>query len=427
MLKNLVLNNVGPADEMTLEFGDRLNILTGDNGLGKSFLLDIIWWVLTRTWPAEVNPDLTAGKKAIPHRKKTGKIEYEFTGKSKSEDFSSKYRPATQSWTRREGRPTNPGLVLYAMSDGSFAVWDPARNYWKNPKSEKIQSGPAAYVFSPKEVWDGLETEDGKWLCNGLIRDWANWQKEDKIDFGNLKVLLKSLSPTIGEIIAPGPLTRIDLNDVRDMPTLRMPYAQDVAIVHASSGMRRIIALAYFLLWVWKEHRLAAQLIREKPSQQVVFLVDEIESHLHPSWQKSIVPAVLNVMKALHKEAGVQLITATHSPLIMASIEPVFDTRLDSWFDLDLMDKKAVLTKRDFQNHGDADRWLMSEAFDLKSSRAIEFEKLVAEATSLVKEESKPKLSEIKKMNDELAKALDPTDSFLTCWQHICRAKGWLK
>ncbi len=27
------------------------------------------------------------------------------------------------------GRPENPGLVLYAMAHGGFAVWDPARNY----------------------------------------------------------------------------------------------------------------------------------------------------------------------------------------------------------------------------------------------------------------------------------------------------------
>jgi hypothetical protein len=37
---------------------------------------------------------------------------------------------------------------------------------------------PQVCVFSPKEVWDGLEREDGTWLCNGLIRDWASWQKE---------------------------------------------------------------------------------------------------------------------------------------------------------------------------------------------------------------------------------------------------------
>jgi DNA repair ATPase RecN len=51
MLKSLHLKNVGPAPEMTLELGSRMNLITGDNGLGKSFLLDVMWWALTRRWP----------------------------------------------------------------------------------------------------------------------------------------------------------------------------------------------------------------------------------------------------------------------------------------------------------------------------------------------------------------------------------------
>ena len=59
MLKKLKLSNVGPIPEFEFEFGDRLNLFTGDNGLGKSFLLDIIWYALTRKWPADVNKNLT--------------------------------------------------------------------------------------------------------------------------------------------------------------------------------------------------------------------------------------------------------------------------------------------------------------------------------------------------------------------------------
>ena len=51
MLEALTLRNVGPASEMSMELGSRLNIVTGDNGLGKSFLLDVAWWALTRKWP----------------------------------------------------------------------------------------------------------------------------------------------------------------------------------------------------------------------------------------------------------------------------------------------------------------------------------------------------------------------------------------
>ncbi len=30
--------------------GERLNLLVGDNGLGKSFVLEIIWWALSGKW-----------------------------------------------------------------------------------------------------------------------------------------------------------------------------------------------------------------------------------------------------------------------------------------------------------------------------------------------------------------------------------------
>jgi hypothetical protein len=39
MINQLKITNVGPAPEMELDFGKRLNLLTGDNGLGKSFLV----------------------------------------------------------------------------------------------------------------------------------------------------------------------------------------------------------------------------------------------------------------------------------------------------------------------------------------------------------------------------------------------------
>lgn len=50
MLSELHLVDTGPGPKLDLELGPRLNVLTGDNGLGKSFVLDVIWWVLTGVW-----------------------------------------------------------------------------------------------------------------------------------------------------------------------------------------------------------------------------------------------------------------------------------------------------------------------------------------------------------------------------------------
>ena len=49
-LISIRLTNVGPAKEFYLDFGERLTLIAGDNGLGKSFLLDAAWWALTSTW-----------------------------------------------------------------------------------------------------------------------------------------------------------------------------------------------------------------------------------------------------------------------------------------------------------------------------------------------------------------------------------------
>lgn len=336
MIWFLKLTNVGPAPQMEITFGRRLNLLTGDNGLGKSFLLDIAWWALTRKWPAEVNNKLPAGLMAKPREGGKASIEFGFKAKSKPAIYTTTFDRKAQGWTGQAGRPSNPGLVLYAQVDGSFAVWDPARNYWCKKGNVDVQDRPPAYVFSPREVWDGLPGLERGFFCNGLISDWAGWQKEKGEVFKSLCAVLEALSPSEEEKIEPGELTRIALDDSRDIPTIKMPYGQSVPVLHASAGIRRIIALAYLLVWSWEEHKKASQLLDQATTSQVIFLIDEIEAHLHPKWQRRIIAALLGVMKNLAKKAEVQVITATHSPLVLASVEPFFDPKKDAWSDLDL-------------------------------------------------------------------------------------------
>lgn len=64
---------------MDVELGSRLRIISGDNGLGKSCLLDLCWFGLTRQWPAEVNPRLMSGFMAEPSNKQaTGDAAIEY-------------------------------------------------------------------------------------------------------------------------------------------------------------------------------------------------------------------------------------------------------------------------------------------------------------------------------------------------------------
>jgi AAA domain, putative AbiEii toxin, Type IV TA system len=358
MLEYLSLTNVGPAPKMEIELAKRLNLITGDNGLGKSFLLDIAWWALTRRWPHDLNANLTSGFPAKPtDLKKPAFIRFRLKSKVKSVTYESKYVPRDESWLGKAGRPWNPGLVIYAHADGGFSVWDPARNYWKKRGNVDIQERLPGYVLSPQDVWNGLTVPvEGRptRVCNGLLDDWSVWIREKGTNAKRMAEILSRLAPQ-AETMEVGPLLRLSVSDVRDIPSIRTPYSQAVPILHASSGVRRIAGLAYMLMWSWNEHVRAAEQLGETLTKQVVMLFDEIESHLHPRWQRSILSSVLHIAESLHEKATVQLLAATHSPLVLASAEPTFDANKDAWFDLDL-DKQAhevQLTKRPFTRLGE--------------------------------------------------------------------------
>lgn len=434
MLKTLHLHNVGPAAEMKLELAPRLNLITGDNGLGKSFLLDVAWWALTRKWPQDLNANLTSGYAARPTEvTRRASIGFEVEGKMNVSKYECPYVPDDQAWQGKAGRPSNPGLVIYALADGSFAVWDPARNYWKKRGNLDVQERLPGFVFSPKEVWDGLHVPvDGKptQVGNGLISDWASWIREDKEDAKRMAAVLALLTPLLGYgALRPGTsFARLSVSDARDIPTVQMGYGQEVPILYASLGVRRITALAYMLSWAWREHLIASRQLGQEPSTRVVLLFDEIEAHLHPRWQRAIVPSLLKVMQTLTPDASatVQLIAVTHSPLVLASLEPLFDANQDAWFDLDLEEGQVELRRREYIRLGEVGNWLVSEAFDLKEPRSLEGERAVCAAMEVLRA-ADPSLEEIEGADQLLRSAgLPDIDPFWVRWTYFVEQAGRL-
>ncbi len=431
MLKSLEFHGVGPAKAFgPVEFSPRLNFITGDNGLGKSFLLDIAWWALTRTWARDVpvvpRPALMSGNRINLTK---ASIRYTYS-KATPGDFSetSRFDRSNQVWPLKQGRPAIPGVVIYAGVDGSFSAWDPARNYW-NDKDAQAAARPRAFNFRPDDVWNGLEGPDGMRYCNGLIRDWVSWQKGREAVFDDLIKVLEALSPDGIEALQPGDPVRLGF-DVTEYPSLRMPYGQDVALIHASAGMRRIAALAYLLVWTWREHELACRQTGRKPAKEIVFLIDEIECHLHPQWQRRIVPALLRVMTALTgKKVPVQLIVATHSPLVLASVEPDFDEARDSIFSIAIGEgREATIEREVWAKQGDVANWLVSEAFGLRQARSVDAEIAIEAAEAWMRDdrEALPAgLDSEKAIDRELRRTLPGGDHFWPRWiVHVERQGG---
>lgn len=424
MLRKLVLHNVGPAKDLALDpVARRLNLLTGDNGLGKSFLLEAAWWSLTRTWH-ETSAVPSAPDASIVHH---------FDGGSKVSRTKSKWMPEGQFWKREPGRPPNPGLVMYARVDGSFSVWDPARNYRLYARADGGEAeSPAAYQFSSSEVLWGLRRRvqaAGQWrdetLCLGLVDEWREWQRADDPRFELLRRVLAALGPD-GQPLEPGELVRPSLDDVRELPTIRMPYAQDVPITYAPAGVRRMSMLAYLLAWAMSEHEAESKRQDRAPSQQIIMLVDEIETHLHPRWQRTVLPSLLAAIRGW-REMGrpeLQLIVATHSPLVLTSIEPLFDPSIDALWKLDLVDGAVQIERDAWHKRGDALMWLESDVFDETVPYSREAEAAMKAAAALMASEGASE-EQADRIRSRLREVLADTDPFWLNWRSWRRSRGW--
>ena len=188
-----------------------------------------------------------------------------------------------------------------------------------------------------------------------------------------------------------------------------------------------MVALAYMLTWAWSEHRIAADLRGEKVTRHATMLFDEVESHLHPRWQRSILGALRDVGREILDGAELQLIASTHAPLVLASAEPWFNPERDAWFDLDLDGDppQAHLCRRPYTPRGTPGAWLTSEAFDLATERgSIEAEQAVLRATELLLGQTDASLEDVMEVHKELRRVLPDIDRFWVRWNAFVEDRG---
>ena len=176
------------------------------NGLGKSFLLDIAWWVATGTW---------ADRPILPpllERAKPAEVEYTIRDVSDREvSYVARFDRRTFSWTPDSQAHAINALAVFSRANGSFSVADPLR--------AKFHSALGMNNLTSNEVWNGKPG-----TIEGLIRDWPRWQSAaDKVAFDRFGAILRRLSPEDLGILVPGPTMRLP-GDPRDIPTIQHRY-----------------------------------------------------------------------------------------------------------------------------------------------------------------------------------------------------------
>ena len=88
---------------------------------------------------------------------------------------------------------------------------------------------------------------------------------------------------------------------------------ETLEIDQLSDGQRAVLALAADLAW---RMALGNPHLKEPLSSEAIVLIDEVELHLHPSWQQRI-------LRDLHRTfPNAQFIVSTHSPQVLTTVKP---------------------------------------------------------------------------------------------------------
>lgn len=408
-IASLRTNGIGPAREYALEFGRRLTILGGDNGLGKTLLLDLAWWAVTGNWAnTPVTPSTLGGQSGDPT------VMFSFADNSGNACLTTtmQFDDKKQEWQTLSGYYPVNAVCAYATSGGGFAV-----SHVPNIPMNQNAITPFIHTLQPSEIWNGRSA-----MIEGIVRDLASWQQaEDQRQFEAFKRVLDLLSPSDLGKLRPGRLTD-GLGDSRQIPTLVYPYGE-VPITQSPASVKRILLIAYVIVWAWFEHQLVAERSRAAPTQNLIILVDDLEAHLHPRWQRTVLPSILRLGEILAGHPRIQVIAATHSPMVMASMEGEFSSEVDTLYHLELQAGDVALRQLDFDVHGDMSRWFTSQCFGLRHARNIRAERAIEAAKAMQSADSVDP-DEIQRAHMELSAILAPDDPFWRRWWYFAKQRG---
>lgn len=324
-LLSLSLENIGPFDHAELRFLDEAEeavpvaFVTGENGTGKSIVLDAIRGLFGFRW-AKLERAITRAEHPFSMRATMLADGEQFEMSSDrlggSGHFSASGSAEHQSiW----GAPSR-----FRDHPERIPTW--VVDYWRPgiPSGSYDINGlakPDAHSILQESLQGTLRNaEVTELICFfDYLRD---SRSADERRMGDL--LYEAIAKIIDASVLDGGLDHVERSTLT--PIIKQS-GQLVPISNLSAGNAYLIQRLIGLLG----KMYAVHVLRQTPPDELcstpgLLLIDEAESHLHPRWQKRFVHDVLSVFPNL------QIIATTHSPFILASTPGarVFVCRYDS-------------------------------------------------------------------------------------------------
>ena len=140
-------------------------------------------------------------------------------------------------------------------------------------------------------------------------------EQKQRSDFAYRRNDLSAVRRAIASMLNGVSDPRVDVEPLRFSvsSTLEDGHKETVELDQLSDGQRAVLALAADLAWRMAQGNPHLQ---DPLSSEAIVLIDEVELHLHPSWQQRI----LNDLRRTFPNA--QFIVSTHSPQVLTTVEP---------------------------------------------------------------------------------------------------------
>lgn len=324
ILRELEVSNYRPFRSERFAFSDRVTVIAGVNGRGKSAILDGLSLLLTRLLP-QVTPAKGGYKYLRPQDVHQGEHALKLSLSASFEDipvdFTIDYDPADGQ------RPTK--LLPQIKREIRRIYGDPQRAGDAAPIAVYYTTDRAAYRL-PKRLLTGLP-QDQRAAYHGALfnrqidfrdfmsryRGWADSiaRGEDR-DQKNQRTL-NTINRAVSEFLPGFSDVRVELEPLR---LLVSKQGQVLDLTQMSDGERSLLAM---MIDLCRRLVLANPELDDPLQGAGVVLIDEIELHLHPQWQREIVEKLRRTFPRI------QFVLTTHSPFLIQSLREGELIRLD--------------------------------------------------------------------------------------------------
>ncbi|WP_161944594.1 AAA family ATPase [Sedimentisphaera salicampi] len=322
-IDRISLKNFRLASEVNLDFDKRLNVFVGVNGSGKSTVLDAL--SLALSW------FVSKSKASKKTGQKIDETDIRFDEDRCSVSAYAQHNSKSFKWQINKSRKENlkneiseiNQLIASFQKEGS----SPVVCYYPVERSitEKISGSLKPGVYPPEVIKSSL---NGKADYN-LLFNWIR-EREDLLNqklaeayrkhrnnpsqmeiepdsqYEAVKKTIETFVPEVSNI-----KVERESHSAGGASLVMEKAGETLSFDQLSGGEKNLIALA---------GDIAMRLVNSAPESknplenEGIILIDEIDLHLHPSWQRTVIP---NLIEAF---PNCQFFISTHSPQVISNV-----------------------------------------------------------------------------------------------------------